>query len=327
MGQTDITYLIKEFAQSKYFPSSLYDKKTARSLLVGDSSSALINQDGYTGNPEYLPIDIKSSVRSYARNKDVAIRIYKDLLAFLRKKGVEIDVSFPPISISNTFERLMFIAKYLQDSRHKVADLPDKLWVSDRTIEEDLKRLRGLDDPIQICGRVFKVEDMERSRGSVHFPSTSHPLFLTPNLSQVLIMLKGLRVMAENPLYEEYAKCAAADIWEQLSDYAKMRIHFVLTELLPEDLSWYESLQKDTPDHFYSEVRCSQENVILDCMKNGKSFCVEYAGTGGTCFYDHCVFVPHSYTGDGISVDCTQGCIKLNFDKVIRSAYSVEGLL
>ena len=324
----NITPLIEEFARKRTSPSTLFDMKTARNLLTGDGPAALVNQDQYDGDSEFLPIHIKASVKSYARNKDIAIHIYKHLIDFLRRKGVEVEVAFPPVSISNTFERLMFIAKYLQDPRHKVADLPDILWVSDRTIEEDMKRLRGdHEDPIQICGKVFKVEDMERSKGTVHFPSTAHPLFLTPNLTQVLVTLKGLRAMAENPLYQEYAWHAAADIWEQLSDYAKTRIHFVLAEIVPEDLSWYESLRKDDEEYFYSEVRCSQGNNILDCMKNDKPFHVEYDGDEGVCIYDHCTFVPHTYSEDGITVDCTQGRVRLIFDKVIRTSYSAEGLI
>ena len=34
-----------------------------------------------------------------------------------------------------------------------------------------------------------------------------------------------------------------------------------------------------------------------------------------------------TYSGDGITVDCTQGRIKLIFDRVIRTSYSAEGLI
>ena len=282
----DITPFIEAFAQKKRSPSLLYDMKTARNLLKGDGESALIRQEFYE-NSEYLAYSIKTSVRAYSRNKDVAIHIYKDFLKFLKAKGgVEVDVQFPPISISNTFERLMFIAKYLQDPRHKVSDLPDLLWVSQRTISDDIKRLRGdHEDPIQVCGRVFTIDDLEKHSDTVYFPSTAHPLFLTPNLTQVLVTLKGLKAMAGNPLYAEYARLAATDIWEQLSDYAKTRIHFVLSELMPEDLTWYKSLRKSDNETFYSEVRCSGPSVVLDCMKNGKPFCVEYDGENGICIY------------------------------------------
>ena len=302
--------------------------KTARNLLKGDGEAVLVKQEFYE-NSEYLAYNIKASVRAYSRNKDIAIRVYRDFLDFLKaKSGVDILVQFPPIAISNTFERLMFIAKYLQDPRHKVSDLAELLWVSPRTINDDIKRLRGdHEDPIQICGKVFTVDDMEKHKDTVYFPSTAHPLFLTPNLTQVLVTLKGLKAMANDPLYAEYARLTATDIWEQLSDYAKTRIHFVLSELLPEDLSWYESLRKPDEEYFYSEVRCSGSNVVLDCMKNEKAFCVEYEGEDGICIYKQCVFVPRSYDGDSIEVNSASGTVRLVLDRIIRSAYTAEELM
>ena len=324
----DITPYLKSFTQKKRSPSLLYDMKTARNLLMGDGESALINQEFYA-NSEYLAYNIQASVRAYSRNKDIAIHIYRDFLDFLKtKSSIEIPVQFPPISISNTFERLMFIAKYLQDPRHKVSDLPDLLWVSQRTISDDIRRLRGdHEDPIQVCGKVFTIDDLEKQKDTVYFPSTAHPLFLTPNLTQVLVTLKGLKSMSEDPLYAEYAQLAAADIWEQLSDYAKTRIHFVLSELLPEDLTWYESLRKTSRKHFYSEVRCSGPSVVLDCIKNGKTFCVEYEGEEGICLYKQCTFALGSYNGTGIEVNTPDGCVRLCFDRIIRSAYTAEELM
>lgn len=324
----DITPYIEDFTKKKRAPSFLYDMKTVRSLLKGNNEAALIKQESYE-NSEYLAYNIKSSVRAYSRNKDIAIHIYKDFLEFLKEKsGVEISVNFPPISISNTFERLMFIAKYLQDPRHKVSKLPDLLWVSQRTINEDIKRLRGdHDDPIQICGKVFTIDDMEKHRDMVCFPSTAHPLFLTPNLTQVLVTLKGLKTMAGDPLYAEYAKLTATDIWEQLSDYAKTRVHFVLSEIVPEDLEWYENLRKTDNEHFHSEVQCSGTNVVLDCIKNGKTFCIEYDGENGICIYNQCNFVPHSYDGKSIEISSEYGHVRIALDKVMRSAYTVEELM
>ena len=323
----NIAPLLEEYARKRNY-SSLYNATTAHNLLIGNSDAALVNQRHYEES-EYLAANIKDSVRKYTRDKDIAIHIYRDFLMFLERKDVKVDVSFPPIAISNSFERLMFIAKYLQDPRHKISDLPDLLWISERTVEEDMKKLRGdHDDPIQVCGKVFKIMDLERSSGSVYFPSTAHPLFLSPNLTQVLVTLKGLKEMSKNPLYAQYAHIAAADIWEQLSDYAKTRIHYVLAELLPEELTWYESLRKNDNESFYSEYSCSiNENVILDCFKNGKPFYIEYESNDGTCIYDNCLYVSGSLVDGWFEVTCTQGKLKLELDRVIRNAYTIEELL
>ena len=306
-------------------------KKAAKRLLTGNGRESLLQQPDYKESA-YLEENMRNSVRSCVRGKDTAIQTYKKFVTYLQGQGVDVDVTFPPIPVDNSFERLMFIAKYLQDPQARIADLPELLWVSERTIEADLSRLRGVDDPIQVCGRQFVIEDTERSSGQLRFASTAHPIFLTENLTQVLVMLKGLKQMAENPLYEQYAEACAADIWEQLSDYARQRIHYVLTDLLPEDLSWYEDLEKPDEDAFYTERRCSVDgNVWLDCLKNDKPFCAEYQEDEGRVIYTNCRFVhraiPRGSRERGHAVECDQGLKIFTDSRVLRSCYTLEELM
>lgn len=305
-------------------------QKTARKLLTGDRAWDLPRQPGYEES-EYLADNIKSSVKAAPRGKDTAIEVYREFVSFLQKKGVGVSVSFPPIPIESSFERQMFIAKYLQEEDARISDLEDLLWVSERTVQEDLLRLRGEADPLQICGRVFKIEGTERSRGQVRFASTAHPLFLTENLTQVIVMLKGLRIMAQNPLYARYAEASAADIWEQLSPYAKRRIRFVLGEVLPEDLGWYEKLEKRAGSFATERALSVRGDVWLDCIKNGKTFVVEYREDTGVRIYRDCRFVPSSFHAGrdsaDILVDCREGRKALHSSRVIRSAYTIEELL
>ena len=249
-------------------------RKTAKMLLFGEKEYCLPKMAGYEES-EYLGENIRESVKRVPLGKDNAIRVYRRLVAFLQEKGVETTVAFPPIPIDSSFERQMFIAKYLQGERAHISDLVNLLWISDRTIDQDLQRLyRTSDDPIQVCGRPFFIPESTRVKGQIRSASTAHPLFLTENLTQVIIMLEGLRVMAENPLHTRYAAASAADIWQQLSDYAKGRIRFVLSDLMPEDLTWYENLESQN-ESFCSEYQCSVNgNVLLDCIKNEKSFFV-----------------------------------------------------
>ena len=305
-----------------------YRGSTLKTLLKGDAPYSFTSQVSYE-DPESLPQNIEDSVRRYTRDKDYAIGVYKAFVEFLQQKGVDVDVIFPPVPVSNSFERRMYIAKYLHDENHKVADLEDLLWVSSRTIEEDLTKLRGEDkDPIQICGKKFCIKGTERAKGRVKSASTVHPLFLTLNLTQVIVMLKGLQKMSEDPLYENYAMTAAQDIWEQLSDYARGRIRTVFSEILPEDLSWYENLEKPDKDLFYTEKQCSVENnVILDCIKNGKEFYVEVQEGEDTVIYKGCRFIRGSRQGDYYGLDTDRGQIQIRISDVIRSAYTLEELL
>ena len=81
----------------------------------------------------------------------------------------------------------MYIAKFLHDPERKISELSDELWQSSTTIQGDLSKLRGIDDdPIQICGKVFKINETKRSKGKIASASTVHPLFLTPNLTQII---------------------------------------------------------------------------------------------------------------------------------------------
>ena len=323
----DIKIFVDEYARKKKYTGLYCKPDIVHSIIKSDKEFAFINQECFDDS-EYLAYNIRSCVKGYPRDKKVAIDVFKHFLKFLQEKGVTEDVQFPPIDISNSFERLMFIAKYLQDNRHNIADLTDLLWVSEVTIRTDIRKLLGEDDdPIQVCGKKFIIDDVERRRGLVRFSSTAHPVFLTHNLSQVLVTLKGLKLMSENPLYADYAYMAAADIWEQLSDYAKTRIHFVLSELLPEDLTWYENLRKDMNISFYTELRCSAGNNILDCMKNDKIFFAEYDSSNGICIYQKCRYVPQTYNGTSIEVDCAIGRVRLELDRVIKTAYTAEDLL
>lgn len=328
----DISHYIELFVKQKHAYKSY--AAIYKNVLLGGKPYSLNMQTGYQES-EYLPYSIKDSVRAYSSNKDIMIALYKDFVSYLEHKGVQVpEIKFPPVPVSNTFERLMFIAKYLQEEENRISDLPDILWVSGRTIEEDISRLRGVEDPIQVCGRKFFIPDTKRENGSMRFSSTAHPLFLAENLTQILVMLKGLKAMSENPFYEPYAVQTGKEIWDQLSTYAKKRIRFVLSELMPEDFSWYEELESAGSDnHFHSESACSQvgntgTHLILDCLKNGKSFCMEYMEEDGVHLYKDCVIDPHSFSSNPLSVvvSCSAGRKQILADHVIRSAYTAEEL-
>lgn len=329
-------YIDEYLSRKQYLDIS--DENTARNLIVGDNTYSLARKFKDTLPPDYegpvvyydledLASNIKASVRSYTADKDTAIKIYKKLCEFLKKKGLKIEIVFPPIPVLNTFERLMYISKRLQDPGYRVSKLSEDLWISERTINGDIRKLRGLDgDPIQVCGKVFKIEDVVRGGDGLRFESTAHPLFLTPNITQACLMLKGLKTMSEEPLYSEYARIAAASIWEQLSDYAKARIKRVFTELIPEDFSWYENLPRSGEDHFYSERMCSAKDKIWDCIKNDRECFIEYDIGEGTIIYRKC-HIRFNRDEGTLTVYSDRENVKLELDKIISVGYTPEELL
>jgi hypothetical protein len=322
---------IDEFLSTKYNYAG-YKKTTVNNLLKEGKEHSLLY---INGSGEFMADDIiqsiKESVKMYKSNKDSAIDIYKRYIKFLEDKyGIRVDIDFPPIPVSISFERIMFIAKYLQDPAHEVSSLVDILWVSSRTIEDDIAKLRGnTDDPLQVCGKKFIIDDIERRKGKVTMSSTAHPLFITSNLTQVIVTLKGLKIMGQDPMYKRYADEMARSIWVQLSDYARNRIIYVTTELLPDEVEWYLNLADNDNNSFYSEYMCSNSEgagCVLDCLKNGKSCFVEYKGEDDSVkLYPDCT-IKH-YRGETIVISYNSHEIELQIDNILRSSYTIEELI
>ena len=319
---------IKEFLKYKNNYSG-YNKKTVENLMLGDKEYSLIKINGLGElKAEELKESIKLSVKLYTRNKDSAIEIYKKYLNFLNTKKFHVDITFPPIPVSITFERIMFIAKYIQNPENKISDLKDVLWVSSRTIEDDIAILKGRKDPIQVNGKRFVIDDIERNRGTVSMSSTAHPIFLTSNITQIIVTLKGLKLMSQNSAFKVYAEEMARSIWTQLSDYAKNRIIYVMENLIPDELEWYKNLNIEKDDSFYNEIRCSSTEgagCVLDCLKNGKECFVEYQENEKTTFYENCKIL--KYLDDKIRIECKGKLFDLEIDKILRSSYTLEELI
>lgn len=270
---------------------------------------------------------VQRTVQSYLSNKDSAIDIFKRLTARLEQKfSVSLPVPYPPVPVANTFERLMYISKYVQDPENRISDLQDILWVSSRTIEDDLAKLRGMDDdPIQICGKKYVIRDMERRADRVtDILSTPHPFFLTCNLTQVIVMLQGLRKMTVNQELKAYAEKTAGEIWEQLSDYGRNRILYVMENLMPDEISWYKNLGNMGKESFWPEYRCSAygAGAMMECLKNGKTCNIEYKTEEGICFLKEALV--KKLVKEEFLIEAQGREFLLNHDQIIRSASSAE---
>lgn len=310
-----------------------FDKSTVSNLLLGNSKSVstFIEEMGDFFEAEAIDNEIyvhavRETVKSYTSNKQSAISIFKMLTEYIEKElCCKIQIDFPPIPISNTFERLMFISKYFHDPKNTVGELEDILWVSDRTIEKDIAKLRGNDDdPIQICGKQFIIDDTVRTMGHLQFESTVHPFFLTCNLTQVVATLKGLAELSKQPEWKGYTQSLSRNIWDQLSDYGKERVKYVMTKLMPEDMSIVQELEDKSYDAFFSEADCSAlgDNGLLMSMKNEKPAYVEYRSANGTVFYENVRFI--NYVDDGYRVTINGEERILEADKIIRSTVNKE---
>lgn len=330
MDREQMDEYIREFLEK--YEHYKKDAKIRKELFAeGSEAVYAFRKQCLYEDPASLEENFRNSVKSVGRNKDAAIRVYRLFFEFLKEKGITAVVNFPPVPVSNSFERLMYIAKYFHEDR-QISGLSDILWIDSRTVEKDLSKLRGKDDdPLQVCGKVFKIPEVDRKKDKLIFASTAHPLFLTQNLTQVLIMLKGLKAMSEKWAYARYAETAAADIWAQLSDYAKKRIHYVLSELLPDDLSWYEKLEKKDNSLFYTERACSVPNYdVMYCVKNGKTFRAEIRDGEKTRIYSNCRDCGFERTEDhseAVSFMTDEGRITVPEENIVRFAYIPEELV
>jgi len=285
---------------------------------------------------ECIALDIRATIKSYARCKDNAIRIFQEYIGFLKSNyGCNIDIDFPPIPVSISLERQMYILKLLQDRPEmSVEDVSELLLISERTVEADFAKLKGLDDdPLQVMGQRLVVE-FDRTNGEIKFPSTVHPLFLTNNLTQIISLLEGLKVQEVKPGFENYARNSAKTMWAQLSDYARNRIIEICCPLLSLDAAWYKELDLEVSqivdkDLFLSERQCSRiegAGCVLDCLKNQKSCVVEYLSEDEKVDLYQVSKVTDYNTGS-VWVDVDGRIIELELDKILRSAYSIEELL
>lgn len=297
-----------------------------KKLFSKDKPNGFKNQTAYE-NPEYLEYNFCRSVQPIKRNKDAAIEVYRRFHQFLQSKGISADVTFPPIPVSNSFERLMFISKFFHEPNRKISDLSNILWVDKKSIENDLRKLRGRDnDPVQICDKKFIIPKIDRKNDRLIFESTAHPLFLTANLTQVLVILKGLKKMSENPLFSNSAKIAAANIWEQLSDYAKRRIPEVMQDLLSEDTTWYENLKTMDNKLYNTERTCSTDtDIIFYSIKSRETFFIEVRDGDKKHIYKNCRTVDFDDL-DNYTIMTGEGEITLNKKDIIQIAYTLDEL-
>ncbi|MDR1533745.1 MAG: hypothetical protein LBU64_01400 [Planctomycetota bacterium] len=274
-----------------------------------------------------LAHSIGESLRG-APNKKAARTVYEAFIAYLRgRHSLVPEIDWPPVDAGNRFERILFIAKYLQDPENDIHSLADILKVSERTIEDDLRILRGRgEDYLQVSGRIFKIGGMERRRGRVEFDSTAHPLFLIPNLTQAILLLEGLRAMSLRQPNREAARRTAAEIWNQLSAYAKARIRRVREKLFPGGAEWYEELESmDGEEGFLSEAACGRlgRNVVMDCLKNGKSCLLRFReNREESKFYENCRIT--RIEGDFLNFECGGRTFEKKFSDLLDNGYSKD---
>ena len=100
-----------------------------------------------------------------------------------------------------------------------------------------------------------------------------------------------------------------------------------MSDLMPEDLSWYESLER-TDNHFRTEYECSVNNdVIVDTIKNNKTCFVQAIEGDELVIYHNCHIIGVYDDFTSFKIMCKEGEKTLTSDNYIRSAYTPEELM
>ncbi|EEG79113.1 hypothetical protein [Dethiobacter alkaliphilus] len=288
------------------FNESLYWEKRAQGLLVGEEEFSLLNQEEISEildkniikstNKDLLNPQIAEAIAaSFEKIKKVdhkvlAKEVYQEFVDYLAGKyGFNIDISDTTSTIiGSPEERWVYLLRETERSEHgqgsmKITEIADKLGCSKRSLELDIKRitLTGF----KLLGQNIKLVDEENS--VLNMQSTPHPIVLMQNISQILVLLEGLRAMEKVQAYSTFAHYTAINIWNQLTEYAQNKILDAL-ELMGQDanIDWYLNLSSDSNmvNRFLSETKMSETDPMSQLMylaKNQMPFNLTYQDEKG----------------------------------------------
>ncbi len=274
------------------------EQKQARKLFLGESKTSFISLcKKYPGKYD---IAVRESVTAYKSKKQEAINRYKGLVAFLNgKMPEEIKVDWPPVDISSRLDRVIYIMKRFQTEPEKqeglkgstIAEtLADELWMSTRTIEDDLASIQNKkgSNSISFLDRSLAINGLKRSGGTIHFLSSVHPIFLMENLTGVVVMIHALLEKAKQPARKGWAMATAGHAWSQLTDYAKERVEKTTRNLYAGDptvLRLFEELKAmPVEGYFMTEREMTKGNIcnlIGYCEKAGVMCICSYTDEDG----------------------------------------------
>jgi len=323
MAKISLNEAIDEFLKSgRYLPTPA-DKKAAERIFDNNRFTVRYEggAEGCASKPgiyaKYLETGIRDYVKSYGRDKDAVIDIFKKFVDFLRVKyQVNTQIKWPPIRVTDTEERIRYMNNYLQEPGARISKLSNILWVNDRTIENDYSRLNGSSfSELSKGGLPFSVPVSSRSLGRVEFESTASIISLTANISEVIAVLEGLRMASDNPYHAAKAKRMARIIWQQLSDYAKGRLHQIAEEGLYDcDPEWLEEIGREAEKKsFHTESENLSDDVfsvLAHCMKNSRDMRIEYREEDGDVRVYQCSGRNGKLRRDSISVRVLGGPVQ-----------------
>ncbi|NLY45368.1 MAG: HTH domain-containing protein [Tissierella sp.] len=292
-----IKRIIEEFVENNRYSYS-HGLKNIDQIVNGSKEFSLLRQDEIlkfldrniikTTNKavrEEMGLCIEEAIESSfekmkkLNDKAQGKEIYSNLVEYLNTNyqfNINIDELHDEV-IGSPEERCVYILRETEranDSGEKrsLTEIASKLGCTTRTLQQDVKMMT--EQGFRLLGRNIKlVDDWDEV---LDMKSTPHPIVMIQNISQIMVMLEGLRNMESISAYRNYARSTAVNIWNQLTEYTQDRILDAI-ELLNRDsgdiIKWYLNLKREGQEHrsFQSEMSNSEENIInaKDCMIEG----------------------------------------------------------
>lgn len=157
--------------------------------------------------------------RTQKPDKNPHADFFCDLLHYIATiYHINIIVDIPSNLTRTVFEMQIKIIKLLQYTPMSAKDVGEKVYLTERSADSYLTSMSSEknDEGLIINGKKVKLV-FDRPAGKYSLEETVHPLVLTPNLMQVILLIKGLHAARING-YEEITKDVALNIWTQLSE-------------------------------------------------------------------------------------------------------------
>ena len=135
-----------------------------------------------------------------------------------------------------------------------------------------------------IKNRIDKLEDKNELRDNdKSLIAIEKYSFVIKNISQLIVMLEGLRAMAKIMAYENSANEAAIGIWNQLNEFTRNKI-VESTQKIDDSIDfmdWYDSIDREGKYHskFLTEIENISEDPIsqlTSLLKNESLFNLAY---------------------------------------------------
>lgn len=229
--------------------------KRVKGLL--DSRSGVLENtlEHLSNDSKELEASITSALSSFQKvDKNPLADFYRDFVKHINDNyNLNIAVDIPTNLPHNKFELRILIIKLLQYMPMSADDVAEKAYVTKETASTYLRELSSPDPQKGLFLGGKKVEIVfDRPNNKYSLSETLHPLVLTPNLMQVILLIKGLFTV-QNDGYETMTKDTAANIWNQLSEAGQNMIKEKANECnFP--LEWVLSVPQKTVVPYRTEI-------------------------------------------------------------------------